>query len=140
MPPLWAEATNRACVRFNINFEFNLIHKFTFTERRQMNNGGMLNRIVIGSEFLSAVYLNFERLYVSACGLIELSLFLCFSQRSRASISVETGCRRTCRLPTGPGRRVSTDFSKSAQMAFVCHVECSILSCTALRKCHADSS
>ena len=67
MPPLWAEATNRACVRFNINFEFNLVHKFTFTERRQMNKGGMLNRIVIGSEFLPAVYLNFEQAIVRQC-------------------------------------------------------------------------
>ena len=49
------------------HFEFNLIHKFTFTERRQMNKGGMLNRIVIGSEFLPAVYLNFEQAIVRQC-------------------------------------------------------------------------
>ena len=80
MPPLWAEATNRACVRFNFNFEFNLNHKFTFMERRQMNKGGMLNRIAIGSEFLPAV--NFEQAIVFSAGcLIELFPFsLCLSK------------------------------------------------------------
>ena len=32
-----------------------------------MNKGGMLNRIVIGSEFLPAVYLNFEQAIVRQC-------------------------------------------------------------------------